>query len=330
MSNSDGRRKKRRTQLLRQLGNHYSDLPIEVRGLALLDDAQYSDSTLTAEMVRRKRIGGRSFADVYRTLQGGMNVSIFGGTKLGSGPMRAQNDPLFKFNQRLGEIFASLPRPDGAIGWNIVTGGGPGLAMKGPLFCLGQATSKVSGSISRRVAVTSSLEGETPHEYIDEETKVRPQPETFLRERMIMYLGWDGFLVYPGYWGTIYELFAVGFDIYCQGRDVVSSIARFQSHGSDLTRRSPYPGPLILIDRQLPQRKRKHDERVPQYWDPVDTLHAHASDVGVAKADAPVEFHVILDTDPQGPEKVASLILDHAARRRSMPIRDTIRVNGSK
>ncbi len=311
-------------ELIQLLLPHYAALPLSARHLAAADDMMYGMPEVTAELRARNRTGGIRFADVLPATFGGCNLAIVGGTKLGE--RDAHLDPLYAFNRRFAEIAANEQRPDGERGWSFCTGAGPGLAMKGPLACLWKARQGVSASKSLCIGVTSSLKGELPHQFIDAKAKVRPQPNTFIREAMIGCIGWDGVIAYPGYWGTYYEVSAAGFEEYCAGRDVLSSIARRDDFKLDVKLRSAYPGPIILIDREVPG---SHDpsKPTPRYWDPLRTLYENAGAIGVQKS-AGVAMHIVLDTDPHGPEKVAGFIRDHLVERRGMAMTDSLENGG--
>lgn len=175
-------------------------LPRHIRDLVIAD-------TVADQCAQRRNPDHVSFLTAYRALQDHKTLGVFGGSRLEQSCQA--HESLFKpLNRALGRELQEG-------GWSVISGGGPGTAMKGLHYCLKQAKSESLQRNCLAVSIASGLNDEKLHPHTD--IVVRTPEDITTRERMIYGLSKVG-LFYPGHIGTIAEISEALLQNYVKGR----------------------------------------------------------------------------------------------------------------
>jgi predicted Rossmann-fold nucleotide-binding protein len=200
-----------------------------VTGLSPLNLPRHIADLVIADIFAQQYVQSRnadhsSFLDAYLALRDHKTIGVFGGSRLEQSC--PAHESLFRpFNRALGRLLQ-----DG--GWSVVSGGGPGTAMKGLQYCLKDAYCSSRPRNCRAVSIASGLNDEKLHRHAN--IIVRTPEDITIRERMIYGLSKVG-LFYPGHIGTIAE----------------GSEALLQNYVKE---RGPYPydpAPMVLVSYKL-------------------------------------------------------------------------------
>jgi predicted Rossmann-fold nucleotide-binding protein len=206
-----------------------------------------------------------SFLEAYLQLRDHKTISVFGGSRLEQNiePHQAIFGPL---NKALGRLLQEG-------GWSVISGGGPGKAMKGLHYCLKKAKVEGQGRNCLAVSVASGLNDEKLHPYAD--IVIRSPENITDRERMIYALAKAG-LYYPGYYGTGAEI-GEGF---------------LQNY---LVDRGPYayaPAPMILVSYDMGDGT--------HFWEPLlKQFQVQAVKAGLSKGGGHDWLKVVILPSPQ-------------------------------
>jgi len=206
-----------------------------------------------------------SFYDAYKLLCDHKTFAVFGGSRLEQDiePHEAIFGPL---NNALGCLLQYG-------GWSVISGGGPGKAMKGLHYCLRKAKVEGQGRNCLAVSVASGLNDEKLHPYAD--IVIRSPENITDRERMIYALAKAG-LYYPGYYGTGAEI-GEGF---------------LQNY---LVDRGPYayaPAPMILVSYDMGDGT--------HFWEPLlKQFQVQAVKAGLSKGEGHDWLKVVILPSPQ-------------------------------
>jgi predicted Rossmann-fold nucleotide-binding protein len=204
-----------RQELERRLDAY--EIPRPIMDLIVADISQHS--------VAAKRDPSHvSFLEAYLQLRDHCTMAVFGGSKLEQ-DVPAYQRLFSRLNSALGRLLQ-----DG--GWSVISGGGPGMAMKGLQYCLKEAKVDGQGRNCLAVSVASGLNDEILHRHSD--MIIRSPENIAVRECMIYALA-KAALYYPGHFGTNAEV----------GEGFLENY---------LVNRGPYPydpAPMILVSYDM-------------------------------------------------------------------------------
>lgn len=187
-------------QLRRILGD--PEIPPTVRDLAVLDIVHNGPGDQESREV--------PFLEAWYRVRDTKVIGVCGGARLEAEGER--NGMVFlHLNESLANALA-------AGGWSVVSGGGPGKAMKGLQACHQQALHPSDTALS--VSIKAGLRDEQLHPHTD--LIVRQQREISIREKMIIGLS-SVVLFYPGHIGTCAELYDSLLQNYVENRGLAST-----------------------------------------------------------------------------------------------------------
>jgi predicted Rossmann-fold nucleotide-binding protein len=177
-------------------------IPPTARDLAVLDIVHSGPGDPSSREV--------PFLDAWRRVQDKKVIGVCGGARLEAEGER--NSMVFlHINEPLAKALA-------AGGWSVVSGGGPGKAMKGLQACHQQALHPSDAALS--ISIKAGLCDEQLHPHTD--IIVRQQREISIREKMIIGLS-SVVLFYPGHIGTLAELSDTLLQNYVENRGLPST-----------------------------------------------------------------------------------------------------------
>jgi predicted Rossmann-fold nucleotide-binding protein len=191
-------------QAAQTLTNFFPDLTPHERQLAILD--------LTTNVNNPTPTNGYYlFGETVRLLRPHKTVGILGGSRLDAS--RPLNESLFRpLNRALAACLY-------AGGWSVVSGGGPGTAMKGLQACLKENTNQMSPRNCLTVGVQALLNDEILHKHLDIVVR-SPGGNVPIREQMILALSKTA-IFYPGHIGTLNEFSDTAVKHYLHGRGII-------------------------------------------------------------------------------------------------------------
>jgi hypothetical protein len=130
----------------------------------------------------------------------------------------------YHLNMELAQRFARLRlrQHSSRRGASFASGGGPGVAMHGPLYCLSATRAQLDDCESKCISIPSGLGDERPNPHADPNWKTSRQQDLNLRELLLILLA-DVVIAYPGFLGMLFELGLVFFINYVSGASDISA-----------------------------------------------------------------------------------------------------------